>query len=210
MRPLLPTIGVKRTAGLLRPAAGAIGVEKTASEVRPLAPTTGDGTTARAVLPLPMVIGAGIGATGWPAAGFCSADDPTARVTPGPALCSADRAGMIVAPISPAVGLPAGLASTMTPLSDMVELSGRPATVGEGMTEASITLANPSAEVAKAPALSGNVVACRLDDPPSGDIVITRGGIIVPPTSVGVGELNSTVSLEGLMTEGVEEPTIAT
>ena len=187
-----------------------MGVEKTASEVRPLAPTTGDGTTARAVLPLAMVIGAGIEATGWPAAESCSADDPTARVTTGPALCSAERAGMIVAPISPAVELPAGLASTMTPLSDMVELSGTPTTVGKGMTEASVTLANPSSEVAKAPALSANVVAWRLDDPPSGDKVITRGGIIVPPTSVGVGELNSTVPLEGPMTEEVEEPTIAT
>ena len=187
-----------------------MGVEKTASEVRPLAPTTGDGTTARAVLPLAMVIGAGIEATGWPAAEICSADDPTAGVTTGPALWSGDRAGRIVAPISPAVGLPAGLASTMTPPSDVVELSGTPTTVGKGMTEASITLANPSAEVAKAPALSANVVACGLDDPPSEDIVITRGGIIVPPTSVEVGEPNSTVPLERPMTEEVEELTIAT
>ena len=162
-----------------------MGVEKTASEVRPLAPTTGDGTTARAVLPLAIVIGVGIGATGWPAAELCSADDPTARVTTGPALCSADRVGMIVAPISPPVGLLAGLASTRTPISDVVELSGTPKTVGKGTTEASIMLANPSAEVAKAPALSAKVVACRLDDPPSGDIVIASGGIMVPPTSVG-------------------------
>ena len=209
VRPLLPTIGVKRTAGLFRPAAGTIGVEKTASEVRPLAPTTGDGTTARAVLPLAMVIGAGIGAAGWLAAGLCSADDPTARVTAGPAICSTDRAGMIVAPISPVVGLPAGLASIMTPLSDMVEL-GAPMTVGKGMTEASVTPANPTAEVANAPALSAKVVACRLDDPPSGDIVTTRGGITVPPTSVRVGELDSTVSLGRPLTEEMEEPTIAT
>ena len=210
VRPLLPTIGVKRTAGLFRPAAGAMGVEKTASEVRPLAPTTGDGTTARAVLPLAMVIGAGIGATGWPAAGLCSADDPTARVTTGPALCSADRAGMIVAPISPVVGLPAGLASIMTPLSDMVELGGTPTTVGKGTTEASVTPANPTAEVANAPALSAKVVTCRLDDPPSGEMVTTRGGATVPPTSVRVGELDSTVSLGRPLTEEVEEPTIAT
>ena len=117
---------------------------------------------------------------------------------------------MIVAPISPVAGLPAGLASIMTPLSDMGELSGTPTIVGKGMTEASITPVNPTAEVAKAPALSAKVVACRLDDPPSGDIVITRGGIRVPSTSVGVGELDSTVSLERPMTEEVEEPTIAT
>ena len=210
VRPLLPTIGVKRTAGLFRPAAGAMGVEKIASEVRPLAPTTGDGTTARAVLPLAIVIGAGIEATGWPAAGLCSADDPTARVTTGPAFCSADRDGMIVAPISPRVRLPAGLASIMTPLSDMVELVGTPTTVGEGMIEASITPANPTAEVAKPPELSAVIVACRPDDPPCGDTVITRGGIIVPPTRVGVGELDSTVTLERPMTEELEELTMAT
>ena len=117
---------------------------------------------------------------------------------------------MIVAPISPVVGLPAGLASIMTPLSDMVELSGTPTTVGKGMTEASIMPANPTAEVAKAPALSAKVVACRLDDPPSGDIVTTRGGIRVPPASVRVGVLDSTVSLGRPLTEKVEEPTIAT
>ena len=139
---------------------------------------------------------------------------------------------MIVAPISPGVGLPAGLASIMTPLSDMVELRGTPTSVGGGMTEASITPANPTGEVAKPPALSAVVVACRmddppsgdiaitrgaitavacrLDDPPSGDIVITRGGMTAPPISVGVGELDSTVSLERPMTEEVEEPTTAT
>lgn len=66
---------------------------------------------------------------------------------------------MIVAPISPAVGLPAGVASTLTPLLEMVELAVTPAIVVGGMTEASIAPANPIAEVVELLALSAAVMA---------------------------------------------------
>ena len=60
---------------------------------------------------LANLFSAGIETAGWPAAAVCSSDDdPIARVTNGPALCSPGRDGMILAPMSLEVGLPAGIA----------------------------------------------------------------------------------------------------
>ena len=211
VRPLAPTTGVKRTAGVVRPAAGAMGVEKTASEVRPLAPTTGDGTTARAVVPLATMIGSGTEAAGRPPAGFCSADDPTAKVTTAPALFSVGKDGMIVAPISPAVGLPAGVASTLTPLLEMVKFAVTPVIVAGGMTEASIAPANPISEVVELLAFSTAVTACELDGrAPSGKTVATVDALTAPPISVEIGKLVSAVSPEEPMTDVIEEPKTAT
>ena len=80
-------------------------------------------------------------------------------MTTGPALCSVGKDAIIVAPISPEVGLPAGVASMLTPLLEKLRLRATPAIVVAGMTEASITLANPIAEVAEVPAISATVMA---------------------------------------------------
>lgn len=119
-----------------------------------MAPTTGDGMTPKAVVPLAAMIGIGIEAAGWPAAGICSADGPTAKVTTGPALCEAGRDGMIVAPNSPEAGLSTGVASMLTPVLEEVGLRTKPATVVAGRTEASFTPASSVAEVAELPAFS--------------------------------------------------------
>lgn len=108
----------------------------------------GGGTTAGAVVPLATMIG-----------GVCSADDPTAKVTRDPALCSAGRDGMIVAPTSPEIGLPAEDASMLTPLPEKVGLKTAPATVVVGMMAAPVVPPNSFAEVAKLPAFSATALA---------------------------------------------------
>ena len=63
---------------------------------------------------------------------------------------------MIVAPISPELGLPAGVASMMAPLVDGVGL--RIAVVA-GTMDASIASAESTTEVVKLPAFSAAVMA---------------------------------------------------
>ncbi len=74
----------------------------------------------------------------------------------GPTLCSVGENGIIVAPISPELGLPAEVASIMAPLVDGVGL--RVAVVA-GTMEASIAPAKPIAEVVELPAFSVAVIA---------------------------------------------------
>ena len=61
---------------------------------------TGDGAIPNVVVLLARRFGVGIEVAGWPVTEVCSANDPTAKVTAGPALCSAGRDGMILAPSS--------------------------------------------------------------------------------------------------------------
>ena len=123
-----------------------------------MAATTGDGMTPRAAVLLAAMIGIGTEAADCPAAGACSADGPTAKVTTGPALCSAGRDGRTVAPISPSAGLPAGVASMLTLVLEKVELRTTPATVVAGTMEASTTPGNPIAEVDELPLFSAAVM----------------------------------------------------
>ena len=122
-----------------------------------MAPRTGDGMTVEAVVPPTTMIGVDVEKAGWPAAGVCAGDGPTAKVTTGPALCPTGRDGITVAPISPEVGLPAGIASTLTPLLEKLGLRTTPAPVVAGIMEASITPASPVAEVVGLPAFSAAV-----------------------------------------------------
>ena len=110
------------------------------------------------VIPLENVSGVGIEVAGWPAAAVCSGDDPTAKVTNGPALCSAGRNGIIEAPFSLEVGVPVSIASILTPLLEKVGLRTMPATVVAGKIEASITPVSPLAEVVKLPVFSAAVM----------------------------------------------------
>ena len=104
-----------------------------------------------AVVLLAGPIGVGIEVTCWPAAGVCSINDPTAKATTGPALCSAGRDGIMLAPTSPDVGLLPELASMLLPLLERVELRPATETMVAGMIEASDAPANTIAEVAELP-----------------------------------------------------------
>ena len=151
VRPLAPTTGDGTTAMAVIPLATMSGVDIELAGISdaplcPLAPTTGDRTTEGAELPLANVFSVGIDTAGWPAAAVSSDDELTARVTNGPALCSAGRDGMILTPISSGVGLAKGIASTLTPLPEKYGLGTTPATVVAGTTEASVTPASPVAE----------------------------------------------------------------
>ena len=111
------------------------------------------------VVLLARTIGVGNDVAGWPVAGVCSAKDPTAKVTKGPALSSAGRDGIILARISPEVGLLVELASSLLPLLERVELKPASETVMVGMVEASGAPANTAAEVAELPEFSVVVIA---------------------------------------------------
>ena len=178
---------------------------------------TDDGTAAKNVVPLTTIVGVGTEAAARPPAGVCSAIGPTAKVTKGPAVCSAGRDGMIVAPISPEIRLLAGVASMLTALLENVGLKTTPATVMAEMMEASVTPANPFVDVAKIAELSAFAALCSAvsvgtwdGPPPSGDAVATVDTIAVPPMSVEMGELKPAVSPEEPIIEVVEEPTTAT
>ena len=151
VKPLAPTTGDGTTAMAVIPLATITGVDSEAAGISgateyPLAPTTGDRTTEGAVVPLASLFSVGIETAGWPAAAVCSDDDPTAKVTNGPALCSAGRDGMILAKLSPDFGLPAGIAGKLTPLPEKDGLRTTPATVVAATVGASGTPANPIAE----------------------------------------------------------------
>ena len=120
-----------------------------------MVPTTDDGITVGAVIPLENVCGEVVS---WPTAAVCSGDDPTAKVTNGPALCSAGRDGIIEAATSLEVGVPVSIASMLTPLLEKVGLRTMPATVVAGMMEASIMPASPVAEVVKLAAFPAAVM----------------------------------------------------
>ena len=102
-------------------------------------------------VPFATMIDVCVESTGWPATAICSTDGPTAKVTSGPALCSASGDGTIMAPLSPEVELPAGAASMLTPLLEKVGLRVTPVTVVTGIMEASIIPEEPMIDVVEDP-----------------------------------------------------------